>query len=382
MTRTIRFRLNNVSPVPNLLRAEPTMDVPRDEIDINLGQLFLQYYFDSFPSGPPNPDPSRFEYLQLVSPAGDFRFHAFVGDSSTVKKRAISTEIGQAFCRLLLHDHFGVRYFAHLGRLIQRPTHAGFGGMRINRTCKGDIPDYLCARKVSEPRIAEAKGRFSPIEFTTPEFGRWRDQFTRIRVEDGHGVPRSLKGYILATRFVTDANAATARSTSYIEDPESLGEALPDDQAPAIGRGIAALHYARVLNKLGLLPLASALDLGYALTEVLTLQMPRWLCTSPPFERTEYIGGFYRTSAGAGPVLSEKGWTQPLELGSGHLVFVGLNLATAVHVARAARGEWTALDGIAPAAPIGTWSSEFAWLFDGTVAAPAQYFIPTGLVAL
>ncbi|MGC2162268.1 MAG: hypothetical protein WA634_10190 [Silvibacterium sp.] len=67
MNRSIQFRLNKVNPTPASLRVVPALDTPATEVDVNLGQLFLQYYFDSNPGGPLNPDPSRFEYLQLVN---------------------------------------------------------------------------------------------------------------------------------------------------------------------------------------------------------------------------------------------------------------------------------------------------------------------------
>jgi hypothetical protein len=380
MNRTIKIRLNKVCPTPTGLRADPNVDSPGEETEVNLAQLFLQHYFDSYPTGPPKPDPSRFEYLELVSSDPDFRFHPFVADASTVKKRALSTEIGQAFCRLLLHDHFGIIYFAHLNDVIGRPTHAAFEGMQIERACKGDIPDYLCARKVTEPYIAEAKGRFSAVGFERADFKEWRAQFERIRGLDRNRIPRRLKGYIVATRFATNANSPSIRTTSYIEDPETVGEQLPEENSGGFGRVTTALHYAAVFRKLGLLSLASALDLGYALTRQLSVQVPVWTCMSPPFEGRKYVGGYYRTLEGTGPSLTDRGWRHSLELSVGHSVFIGLNLAIATEVAAAARGEWTRLDGLArldDVYPIGSWSSEFGWLGDGTVAAPATYFLPT-----
>jgi len=49
MNRTVEFRLNNVSPTPPTLRANPQIDTPVQEVDLDLGQLFLHYYFDSYP---------------------------------------------------------------------------------------------------------------------------------------------------------------------------------------------------------------------------------------------------------------------------------------------------------------------------------------------
>jgi len=104
------------------------------------------------------------------------RHHFFqVSEASLVKRCALSTEIGQAFCRLMLHDYFGIVYFAHLNGVIRKGTHLALGGLRVERSSTGDIPDYLCARKVSIPSIAAAKGRFSTVSIASAEFQQWRD---------------------------------------------------------------------------------------------------------------------------------------------------------------------------------------------------------------
>ena len=379
MNRTICFKLNHVPQIPARLRKDREINQPADEVEINLGQLFLQYYFDSFPAGPPNPDPTRFGYLELIGASDDFRFHAFVAEASTVKKRSISAEIGQAFCRLMLHDHFGVVYFAHMKNVLNKSTHAAFDGLRIERTAKGDVPDYLCAKNSIRPFIAEAKGRFESVAFASAEFAKWRKQFDRIQVLDRGGVARRVKGYVVGTRFATDANAPSTRTCCFVEDPETRGEsALGEGNSGSLGRAIVAIHYSRIFSKLGLSAIASALSAGYHLTRQLTFQVPVWTCMSEPFQGRKFIGGFYRTTEGACPTLTEKGWVQPFELGQGHLAFVGLELDIAKRVAAAARESWELLDRVEQITPEGLWSSEFSWLLDGTVAAPAVQFLPTG----
>jgi len=182
MERSVEFRLNNVSPTPASLRLRPHVDAPASETTVNLGNLFLQYYFDSYGTAAPKPDPSRFEYLDLVSAATDFRFHAHVTSASKVKRRSLATEIGQAFCRLMLAEHFAITHFAHLDEVMGKSAHGAFGGMRVERVCPGDVPDYLCARIAAGPFIAEAKGRFSSIGFHSAAFNNWRTQFTRIEL--------------------------------------------------------------------------------------------------------------------------------------------------------------------------------------------------------
>ena len=73
MDRTVQFFLNKVSPVPPSLRVHRRVDAAATHTTVNLGSLFMHYYFDSYPGGPPKPDPSRFEYLDLVSSSRDFR---------------------------------------------------------------------------------------------------------------------------------------------------------------------------------------------------------------------------------------------------------------------------------------------------------------------
>jgi hypothetical protein len=198
---------------------------------------------------------------------------------------------------------------------------------------------------------------------------------------NAQSVPIGLKGYIVATSFATDANATSKRTTVYVEDPVTIGESISRDVSPPVGRVTLAMHYGRVFSKIGLRLIASALSNGFSLTGDAAYQVPVWTCLAPPFQGRTFIGGYYRTDGGPGPILTEKGWRASMDLGVGHSVFVGLESSIALDVARAARGEWERLDSLSAerftARVIA--SSEFAWLPDGTVAAPADYFVPTAL---
>ncbi len=264
MNRNIDFHLNKVNPIPHSLRFNPAIDAPAMTTEINLGQLFLHKYFDSFPVGAPDPDPSSFEYLRHISPAADFRFNAYVASASKTERIALSTSIGQAFCRLMLSDHFGIVHFAHMSEVLGKAAHSAFGGMRVERVCKGDVPDYLCGDD-RNPFLAEAKGRFSAIKFENATFNDWREQFKRVRVVDSQDIPRTTKGYIVATKLVTDASPATQRAATFVEDPDTEGEPLTREQSLLLARGAKAIHYSRIFQKLQLTPFASALSLGYAL---------------------------------------------------------------------------------------------------------------------
>lgn len=291
MERSVNFYLNRVKPIPSTLRSDPRLDSsPAASISVNLGALFLHHYFDSYGIAPPNPDPSRFEYLDLISSSSDFRFHSFVASASSVKKRHLSTEFGQSFCRLMLQEHFGIRYFAHMADVLDKPTHAAFDGLRIARISSGDTPDYLCARKSTEPRIAEAKGRFSTIGFSSTTFQKWRDQFDRICLYDRRGKGLSMKGFIIATRLA--AEGMRNGTCVYLEDPDTHGEPVPTSESlVSVGRVAIAMHYASVFRKLGLAPLANALHNGFDLTPQLSINIPVWTCMVPPFQGAEFVGG-------------------------------------------------------------------------------------------
>jgi hypothetical protein len=382
MERNLSLFLKDVSPVPESLRANKVTGEPLDTVAVNLGQLYHHYFFDSFPSGGPKPDPSRFEYLEYLASTPDFRFHSYVADAASTWRRGLSTGLGQAFCRWTLDTHFHITYFAHMGRILDKPTHPGFEGLRVARVARGDTPDYLCARKVTAPSIAEAKGRFSAISFHSTQFANWRKQFSRIQVRDRLGRNLQVKGYIVATRLTTESNMRT-HPALYLEDPVSPGdEPLEGAAALALGRAIAALHYGTVLRKLDLHLLASALENGGTLASELTFQAPVWTCVGPPCAGMEFVGGYYQTIQGHIPVLTEDGWKMPLTLGAGHAVFVGLEKSIAIRVSEAARGYWGALDELPVLIPEGSWSSDFSWLRDGTVLAPLQYFAPTGFQSL
>jgi hypothetical protein len=381
MDRDVRIWLNDVAPIPTSLRSDPQIDSAADRVAINLTSLFQHYYFDSYPAAPPHPDPSRFEYLDLVSDGPDFCLLDHVRYASLVKRRAMSTELGQAFCRLMLEEHFGVVNFAHMNDVLGKQSHPAFNGIAVRRIAQGDVPDYLCAGRHGRPCLAEAKGRFTSISFSSREFQRWRDQFSRIAVLDRTGRARSTKGFIVATRLRTVS--ATSPADVFIEDPATRGEGeLGDNDWRTVGRGVAALHYARVFRKLDLLPHASALSVGYALTRQLTLSTTIWTCLTPPFEHQEFVGGFYRTVDGHLPRLTESGWQVSPELGRGHAVFVGLQRETAESVAAAARGNWNSLIEPPVRAPEGVQSSDFGSLRDGTVMAPLEFFVPTGQITL
>jgi len=65
---------------------------------------------------------------------------------------------------LMLADHFEISHFAHMSDVLGKPTHAAFGGMRVERVCRRDVPDYLCARGVVEPLRQKQRGAFLQLD--------------------------------------------------------------------------------------------------------------------------------------------------------------------------------------------------------------------------
>lgn len=224
MDRSIGVSLKDFATIPHSLRAQATENVCSDTCRCDLARLFHHYYLDTYGRRPPNPNPAQFEYVQFLSDCDDFRLAGDGIGASTAARRNISTALGQAFCRWFLHDHLNITYFAHMDKVLNKSLPQGFGGVRIERATTGDAPDYLCAESVDKVFLAEAKGRYTSISFTNKDFGEWRKQFSRIRVHDQKGIPISLKGFIVGTRFVTEENRHTLKSTIFAEDPQSRGD--------------------------------------------------------------------------------------------------------------------------------------------------------------
>jgi|SRR5215831_541423 len=74
MNRTVHLKLHKVVQVPNSLRINPSVNDPVSTLSVDLGRLFHHYYFDSYESEPPDPDPTNFEYLKFLAATPEFRF--------------------------------------------------------------------------------------------------------------------------------------------------------------------------------------------------------------------------------------------------------------------------------------------------------------------
>lgn len=261
MRKIIDLAMKNYASIPNSLREDPGANVARSWIDVDPARIFHHYYLDTRGYAPPNPDPAQFEHLSLLTPSTELRC---LGDGlgiGTAFRRSTSNQLGQAFCRWLLHDHLKITHFAHMEAVLNRAPQPGFGGHRVERVQKGDAPDYLCAANPSKVFLAEAKGRVSPISFGSAEFKKWRKQFDRVVVKDESGTLCSVKGHIVATRFATQADSARVRSKLLAEDPASPGD-RPLREAPNLGSAVIAIHYSDIAAKIRQPILSSSLATG------------------------------------------------------------------------------------------------------------------------
>jgi hypothetical protein len=263
--------------------------------------------------------------------------------------------------------------------VVGKDTHRAFNGMKVTRIQRGDVPDYLCARSVMEPGIAEAKGRFTAITFGGKEFQEWRDQFSRIRIENRNGAARALKGYIVGTRFATGQNRPSVQSSVYAEDPSTPGEELRrEDEIGDLGRGIIAVHYAIPLQKIGLDLLSAGLANGFIVPEDLNFSVAVWKCLVPPLEGRLFAGGLYSR---APDCTVSRYFSRPTEqlpalidLGRPRAMFMGLDLKILKTIRSALLGDWGALDRLGTLDVDDARPSQLNWLRDGTVTAPEEFF--------
>lgn len=385
MQRTIRLALSDFPTTPNSLRKIPAVDEAKEEIEIDLANLFHHYYIDKHGKVPPHPDPAQFEHLQYLTPNKEFRVQGDGLGPTSASRRAHSNELGHAFCRLFLHDHLNITYFAHIEHVLRWGSLKKFGNVKVERIGPGDTPDYFCADKTNEIFLAEAKGRHAAISFTNAKFALWRKQFDTVLVKDASGNPCSVKGYIVATRFATETKPNT-KSTLYAEDPETPGERpLGPDDTPQLRRAVVSLHYAEVASKLNQPILADALLQGYAVPDEILFPSTVWTLQAGPLAGTRFVGGYY--PAGSGPLSVREvegriifGGADPFRLDVGFGTFFGVEEKIFKQVATIARSAPAAAPQISQFEQVLPFYSAISILRDGSVIGPLEFFSPTATV--
>jgi len=381
MNKSLTLSLNRYAVIPNKLRIAPGRNTASGSISVDLAQLFHHYYLDTYGRVPPDPDPAHFEHARFLMPTSDFRFVGGGLGVSPASKRSRSTELGQAFCRLFLHEHLNITYFAHLESILNRQLIRAFNGCHIVRTSTGDTPDYFCAESVHRFYLAEAKGRYDSISFASAEFNSWRQQFCRVELRNSRNAAVPIKGHIVATRFATETRPRVS-SGLYAEDPESPGEAImAGEDGDDLGSAIIGLHYSNIAEKLNQSVLAAALANGLPLPEILGVPATLWELTFGPYAGLRFVGGYYQ-NGGFGPmfqhvddrlrIASEDGLR--LDVPRGTFFGVEESIFRAVISVVRGSGRFSREFPIQPEATY--FYSGVSMLRDGTVIAPIEFFVP------
>lgn len=377
MNKIIQFELNKFPYVPTLLRTASNQNIPETEFTVDLARLYHHYYTDSYGVNPPNPNHSNFEYLNFLSSVNDFRFLNNGPAASVGKKRNISMDLGQAFCRYFLYEFCGITYFAHMDKVIDKLAHPAFNGISIRRIAKGDVPDYLCSSSPNKSFIGEAKGRFSNISFTSDKFSKWRDQFNRIAIYDNSGTQKKLKGFIVATKFTTEKQKSSDKSKLFAEDPETPGEVFLNENSEGLGRATIAMHYSRLLSKLGLNLLSSSLESGFVVPEDLSFNLPVWRCNFEPLKGELFVGGFFSEQE---PQLTKTNsetyifYPNILKLGVPSPSFFGISVRVMKRLRQLSHGYWNLLSEIPQLDDSEYRPSNLAWLRDGSISGALDFF--------
>jgi hypothetical protein len=383
MQKTIRVSLNKFPVIPHSLRVAHKSNEPVHEVAVDLARLYHHYYLDTRGFALPKPDPAQFEHLTLLLPCTDFRARGDGFGVGTAFRQHRSNELGQAFCRWFLYEHLNITYFAHMSDVLNRAVHAGFGGLKIERITAGDTPDYFCAENTSNVFLSEAKGRRGWISFANADFKKWRKQFDRVIVKEKSGAPRSVKGFIVATRFATEDDGATVKSTLFAEDPTSPGDE-PLRETPELGSLILALHYSDIAAKIRQPILSSALATGYTVPEEIQFPAAVWEFRAPPLQGKRFVGGYFPAGTGVAPIEVGKGQavflaSQPWRLDVGSGTFFGVEEGIFRGLCAMARVGDRLAAQVNQFPDVQPFFSGISLLRDGSIIGPIDFFNPIGL---
>lgn len=386
MKKNIRFKLSKFPKVPHLLRQDPKKDIAATHIEVDLARLYHHYYLDTRGRTPPNPDPAHFDYLADLLADDEFRVAGDgFGKDNDEHRKAASNALGRAFCRWFLYEHLNITYFAHIKKVLKKNPSA-FGGITIKKELPGDGPDYFCAEDTTKICLAEAKGRISSISFSGVSFAKWRKQFETVVIRDRIGIAKSVKGYIVATRFATEAKPSTF-STIYAEDPASPGEEDLEETAN-LGSSIIGLHYSEIAEKLNQPILASALASGVSVPSDIRFPATVWkfrpdlISNRPDLANKRFVGGYYITSDGYEPIILVNGQIQyrsqhPFRLDIARGTFLGVEEEVFKKMCAIVRGSDSSRVELHPLADTPGIYSAISLLRDGSIVGPVDFFEPS-----
>lgn len=383
MSKTLQLNLSDFQNVPHTLSQPGNPGMHTSEIEVKFASICHQMYLDIRGASVPRPNPLFSDYSRFLMPDRALRFRSNgLGSHKEIRVGELN-RFGKAFCRWFLHDHCEITYFAHMDDMLNKGRKPELGQSRVERTSKGDSPDYVCADRQRHVFLAEAKGTTAAISFGSAKFANWRGQFETVTVIDHDGKQRAVKGYIVATRLVTDKQQ-NAQSILLAEDPATPGEApLDADSSPDVARRVIANHYASVFARLRLPLLAQALVGEIEPNAGFLIPVGVWRCLIPGLSDREFVGGYFPPD-GVAPedtTWGRVGWGtrfgnrwNSLDLSAAGFTFFGLDRDTFIAAKTAAVSDRDAIAADAPSANAVQLPSDFSLLRDGTVLAPLDYF--------
>lgn len=381
MYKSIEIALSKFDEVPlNLQGAQADSIVPK--VILDLANLYHHYWMDFYDETPPDPNPTNFEYLKYLMPCEDFRSYGDGIGANTNAKRITSNRLGQAFCRMFLHDFLDIRYFAPISELMKGKSNSKFSNFSVHRVQPGNAPDFICGTDSGEIYLAEAKGRYGKISFESKDFEEWRKQFEKIEVRDINDHPVRVKGFVVATAVATEA-AKKMNSCIYAEDPYTRGERiLESTEQASISDVVKSFHYGSVAAKLGQKLLSDALQYQFALPEQITIGAANWEVQAGPYKGREFVGGYYDPLNQVQLQISPKNEVilRPLNLlriDNPNTFFFGVEKKIFEKMVRMARNPQYAQD-FRSLHSREFYVSDTSLLNDGSFLAPLEYMRPLG----
>ena len=275
-----------------------------------------------------------------------------------------------------------------MDKVLNKQLHHGFGPFRLVRTNTGDVPDYLCAENVDRVFLAEAKGRYTAINFSNREFGDWRRQFTRVEIRDAANRSRIVKGFVVGTRFATEQNHPSLKSRIFAEDPESPGvEPIGQESSLALRQLIVAEHFSGILQKLDQPLLAAALDTGSIIPEQIQLQATVWESQLNILKGMRFVGGYWPSVEGRLPFTVENGKiivspADPFRLDHSRGTFIGLEKSIFLAVSNLARSRPPKSLEVEPLGDVPPFYNAISLLRDGSIVGPVEFFLPVGTITV
>lgn len=381
MFKTINIAINKFPLTPASLT--DASGPVKSSIDIDLAALYHHYYQDCYGRAPPNPDPAQFEHVQLLTTQTELRVRGDGLGANPATRQHRSNELGQAFFRWFLEQFLDIPFFAHMHDALQGRLTNVLNGFKVERIAGGDAPDYLCASGANHVFLGEAKGRIDAISFGSKDFSTWRKQFDRVRVTDPSGVVRSVKGFIVASRFARESQPRV-KSLLLAEDPATRGEPFADG-SPGLRNVVVSLHYASVAQKLDQPLLSAALRTLTTVPSEILFPAVIWESPFEPFNGLRFVGGYYQSEGGHDPfIMTQEGQAtlnplRPLRLDLAKGTFVGLELGQFKRIAEAARRGTDALSNLSALDRFPFVYSGISYLRDGSILGPADMFRPINI---